>query len=431
MKHEHKQITVTLMIRAKINQKWRRLPVLYGRTGRVIPGRVIWDGKELVFDDATYEIRHYRGGKACYTPAGKNASTAEEKRRTLQMQLSARALAEAAGVVVAEPSQRKTIKAWAAEYIDSRSVLIEADQIKRIKYVVKLFSQSCSKTYLDEITSTDIINYLRALARTPAYQPARKTPSNRPQAVQIRRRLPSAPRMISPRTIFSYFISARAWLCEGGVDRKIFPPPPKYEEVEVTIYTPEEIDTFFSLAKDDLRIATSLMLKCGLRRREVAYAYFSDINFVDKTILVRGKPEFNFKVKNWMQRFVPIPDDLIEELRDWQQSQPRRKLIVQTANGRPELRMLRNLKRFVYLHGLRCGHCEHCLSGHPECEEWELHKFRRTYITAVCRHVDLRTAQEYAGHRRITSTERYLKAASAKEGQQRVSAIDWTKPYYS
>jgi hypothetical protein len=47
------------------------------------------------------------------------------------------------------------------------------------------------------------------------------------------------------------------------------------------------------------------------------------------------------------------------------------------------------------------------------------------------RHVDLRTAQQYAGHSRITSTERYLRSASAAEGQSRVSSIDWTVPYYS
>ena len=49
---------------------------------------------------------------------------------------------------------------------------------------------------------------------------------------------------------------------------------------------------------------------------------------------------------------------------------------------------------------------------------------------ALVRNVDLRTAQGYLGHTRITSTERYLRAASAADGQKRVSAIDWTKPFY-
>jgi len=431
MKNEPKQVAVTLMERDKDPfGNWIRKPVIYGKTGRVIPGLVILDGKEVRLEDFCFELRHYVDGKVRYVRAGKSASDAEEMRRRLAGQLTAKAIALAAGVTIVETTERKTLKKWAEKYIDTKSVLIEDDQLKRIKHVMALFFESCAKTYVDEITKSDIINFLRHLATIPVYRSARKAPSKRVQAGQIRRRLPSAPRTISKRTIFSYFISARAWLCEGGVDRAVFPPPPKYEEVEVTVYSPEEISTLFSLVQGNLRIATLLMLKCGLRRREVAYAYFSDINFADKTILVRGKPEFNFKVKNYAQRYVPVPDDLIEELQQWQQDHSGQLLIVQTAKGKPELRMIRSLKRFAYLHGLRCGRCEHCRSGHPECEEWELHKFRRAYITAIVRHVDLRTAQAYAGHKRITSTERYLRSASASEGQKRVSAIDWTKPFY-
>lgn len=431
MRNEQKPFVVTLMIRAKIDGKWRRLPAVYGRTGRVIPGRVIWQEKELALEEVTYEIRHYKEGKATYVPAGKQASHAEERRRALQVQLNARAVAEAAGIIVANPSDRKTIKGWATQYLEDKSVLVEKDHANYIRRVIGLFRQSCSKTYLDEITPNDIINYLRLLRQTPAFDAIRKKPSKRQVAVLARRGRPTPHKLIGPRTIFGHFIAARAWLCAGGVDRRIFPPPPKFEEVEVTVYTPEDIETFFSLVEGNLRIATSLMLKCGLRRQEVAHAYFSDINFSEKTILVCGKPEFSFHVKNRIQRYVPVPDDLIDELRNWRQEHPKQTLIIQTPGGKPDLRVIASLKRFVYLHGLRCGHCAHCRLGHPECNYWQLHKFRRTYITAICRHVDLRTAQSYAGHERITSTERYLKAASAKEGQKRISSIDWSKDFYS
>lgn len=431
MRNQHKEFAVTLMIRAKVEGTWRRLPALYGRTGRVIPGRVIWREKELVLEDVTYEIRHYRDGKACYVPAGKSASDAEEKRRTLQMQLNAKSIAREAGIVVAEPSDRIALKTWATQYIDKKSVLVGDDQLKHIRRVIGLFFQSCSKTYLDEITHSDITDYLRVLKRTPIFYSVRSKPITRKHRIWTRLRSPTTHNVLSPRTVFGHFMTTRAWLCAGGVDRKIFPPPPKFEEVEVTVYTPEEIEVFFGLVKGNLRIATSLMLKCGLRRREAAHAYFSDINFAEKTILVHGKPEFNFEVKNRIQRYVPVPDDLIDELREWRQEHPAQRLIIQTPGGKPDLLLIPRLKRFVYLHGLRCGHCAHCLWGHPDCERWQLHKFRRTYITMICRHLDLRTAQAYAGHLRITSTERYLKAASAKEGQKRISAINWSKAFYS
>jgi integrase len=355
---------------------------------------------------------------------------AEEQRRTLAAQLSVKSLAKSAGIDVELETDRKSTKHWASTYMEKQSVLLGSSQVRRISFAIELFFESCKKTYIDELIESDLLGVLRHLSTLPVYRNLRAKPSKRRNASQRRTRCPVTDGVISARTIFSYYMCIRKWLLEGGADAKIFPPPPKYEEPEVTVYSPEQIKSLFALVTGDLRIALNLMLKCGLRRKEVAFAYFSDINFADKTILVRGKPEWDFKVKNRIQRYIPVPDDLLEELRPWEADHPSQRLIIQTAKGGPELRMIRHLKRFVYLHGLRCGRCHHCRAGNPNCEDWELHKFRRTYITGILRHVDLRTAQEYAGHSRITSTERYLRPASATEGQSRVSSIDWTVPFY-
>jgi integrase len=431
MKDQNKQPIVTLMIRAKINEKWSRFKAVYGRTGRVIPGLVIYDGQELKCSEVSYELRFYKDGKPRYRPAGKNATDAEEQRRTLATRLRIEILAKSAGVGIELESDRKSIRQWASTYMEKQSVLLGSDQLQRIKYVIALFFEACRKTHIDELSESDLLHFLRHLSTLPVYRNLRAKVSKRRNAAQRRNRCPVKQATISARTIFSYYLSARKWLLKGGADPKIFPPPPKYEEPEVTVYSPEQIKSLFALVTGDLRIALGLMLKCGLRRNEAAFAYFSDINFVEKTILVRGKPEWKFKVKNRIQRYIPITDDLLSELRQWEADNPGRQLVITTDKGQPELRLIRSLKRFVYLHGLRCGRCNHCRSGNPECEEWELHKFRRTYITGILRHVDLRTAQEYAGHTRITSTERYLRPASAPEGQRRVSSIDWTVSFYT
>jgi integrase len=430
MKADQQEIKVTLMTRVKIDGIWRRMAVVYGKTGRVIPGLTIRDGKERRFEDVAYELRYYRDGKVRYTPAGKNASDAEEKRRTLATRLSAKAIAKDAGVAVIEDPERKSIKRCFEDYAIKKSVLVDDAQLRKIKYGIGIFLKINSKDFVDELTETDILKFLDTLRAYPVYWLVRKSPSKRTQATQIRRRLPSKHRCISKRTVFQYFMIVRSWLLKAGADRNIFPPPPRFEEKEVTIYTPEEIDTFLSIATGNLRMAVSLMLKCGMRRQEAAHAYFNDINDSERTILIREKPEFGFQTKTRKQRVVPVPDDLFEELREWKKQHPGQMLIIQTAKGKPDVRMIRHLKRFAYLYGLRCGRCGHCRSGHPDCGEWELHKFRRTYITAICRSVDLRTAQEYAGHTRLSSTQRYLKPGSAAEGQKRVSQIDFTKSFY-
>jgi integrase len=430
MKIEQQGIKVTLMIRVKIDGIWRRIPVVYGKTGRVKPGLITWDDKEKQFQDVAYELRYYRDGKVRYTPAGKNASDAEARRSALAKQLSVKAIAKDAGVTVVENPERKSIKGWFKDYLSKRVLVVDDAQLRKNKYAIAIFLKSNSKVYVDELTEIHMLEFIDELKRYPVYWLARKLPSKRANAAQRRRRVPVQHRCISNRTVFAYFMSVRCWLLEGGADPNIFPDPPEYEEKQVTIYAPEDIEAFFSAATGDLRMAVSLMLMCGMRLQEAAHACFNDIDYVNKTILIREKPEYGFRTKTRKQRRVPAPDALITALRDWEKDHPGQMLIVPTPKGKPNRRMMRQLKRFVYLHGLRCGRCAHCRSGNPNCEEWEFHKFRRTYITGICRYLDLRTAQEYAGHARITSTERYLKAASASEGQQRVSAIDWTKSFY-
>lgn len=422
---------VTLMIRVKLGTKWVRRQVVYGKNGRVLPGLVIVGDKEVRFHSASYDIRYFVAGQAKYLPAGTNAADAEQLRVQMAARLSAKAMADAAGLRTELDPIRKTIKQAAIEYIKTRFRELGKDQSDRYKYVIRLFKEVCSKVYVDQIENSDLIRFTDHVATLPTFRDLRRKPSQRRNAVQRRKRRPTKPKTVSPRTVFNYFVVLCKWLKDSGVKPEIFPEPPKFEEPEITIYTAEQIRILFSHLDGFLRIAIGLMLKCGLRRREVACAYFTDIDWENRTFLVQGKPELRFRVKNYSQRHVPIPDDLFEELVEWKALHPGQTLIVPTGKGKPHTKLILHLKRFVYLHGLRCGCCEHCKNGNPECEDWELHKFRRTYATALVRHVDLRTAQKYLGHKRITSTERYLRAASAIDGQKQVSQIDFTRPFYS
>jgi len=431
VEHIHKHHQVTLMIRARVNNKWRRFKAVYGKSGRVIPGLLIFQGQEVRLPEVAYELRYYENGKPHYRPAGKHAGDAEEQRRTLVGQLSLKVLAKSAGVKLELDPDRKSIEKSSGTYIEKNSVLVGNGHFRQTKFAISLFRESCRKTYVDELAESDLLNFLRHLSALPAFRNLRNRPSVPRRAANRRERSPAKQQTISARTVSTYYKSVVRWLRQGGVDPKIFPPPPRFEQPEVTIYRPDQIKSLYALVTGSLRIALGLMLKCGLRRQEVAFAYFSDINFLEKTILVRGKPEWKFKVKSRIQRYIPIPDDLLEELRQWEADHPGRQLIITTDKGTPELGLIRKLKHFVHLNGLCCGRCDHCRAGNPECEDWELHKFRRTYITGILRHVDLRTAQEYAGHTRISSTERYLRPASAPEGQKRVSSIDWTVSFYT
>ncbi|MCL2659451.1 MAG: site-specific integrase [Acidobacteriaceae bacterium] len=408
---------VTLMIRAKIGGHWGRFPVTPGKNGRVIPGLVRRKGEpDIRFKpgEVSYEVRHYVNGQAKYIPAGKNLKEAVERRNALEAQLTAIAIAKSAGVTVAGPSDRISLQQSFRNFIKQKTVEILPKSVSKLEYAIGLFLKTCSKTYLDEITTSDLVDFLIELKE--------KVVSSAINSDQ--------PQMLADRSVFSYYVLVHQWLTAVGVDQEIFPKNPSYVEPEITIYSPEQIADFLPLVTGDLRILILQMLKCGKRESEAVCSYFSDINWREGTFLISAKPELGFSPKNKKERRVPIPDDLLAELDDWRNKHPRQRLICQGEDGKPLTGVIHSLKQFAFEHSLTCGCCEHCLAGHHDCEEWTLHKFRRTYITAICRYLDLPTAQKLAGHADIRTTQRYLAAAKASEVQGRVSQIDFTKPFY-
>jgi integrase len=152
---------------------------------------------------------------------------------------------------------------------------------------------------------------------------------------------------------------------------------------------------------------------------------FTDINWEEKTLRIQAKAKWHFIPKMWEQRDIPIPDNLFEELFQWKNANSGQTLFLGTKNRTPNTHLLRALKRLVYRAGLNCGICDSCHEQH-ECEEYTLHKFRRTYITTLLRNgVDLRTVQAYAGHKKIESTMRYLRPVAASEAHEELNAVKW------
>ncbi|HEX4007236.1 MAG TPA: site-specific integrase [Acidobacteriaceae bacterium] len=186
------------------------------------------------------------------------------------------------------------------------------------------------------------------------------------------------------------------------------------------------MSTLLGEASPYMRLTILLCLKCGLRDREVMHTEFSDVDQREKTLRVQGKPQWGFKVKTHEQRDIPIPDDLLQELKIWKTERKGQSLILATSGGKPNGKLLPMLKATARRAKLNCGHCPGCRAKHRECREYTLHRFRRTYITTLLRNgVDLRTVQAYAGHKDMASTMRYLRPASAKEAQSKVNAINW------
>ncbi len=231
---------------------------------------------------------------------------------------------------------------------------------------------------------------------------------------------------MAERTIHNKHMRLRAFFRFCKVDVSFMPPIPKYESKLPTIYSPSEIKALRQASDPYMRLVVDMALKLGLREQELVYSSWNDLDVNHSVFRVQGKPSLGFALKDSEQREVPIPQDLLTALSERHTAHPDSTLILGTAKDTPNTHLLRTLKRLAKRVGLNCGKCDGCKAKLEECQEWTLHKFRRTYLTTLLRNgLDLKTVQHYAGHSDLASTMRYLRHASTKESQSKINSIVW------
>lgn len=394
--------SVTLMIRFKdADGKWKRREAARGANGRVKPGHVLEEGKARAVQNGAYELRTIVNRQPAYTPVGKRAAEADAKRARLERTAAAIEAAKGTDVQVIPASGRKTLTDTAAAYIsdaEGRNANEAAEQARLVSSEFIDLMRKKKKAFLDEIDRDDIFNFHTTLRK----------------------------RGCGDRTVANKHMRLASWLRNAGMDPKQIPPMPRYEQTLPDMYSSEQTRALLAAADSYMRICVLLALKCGLRDQELRHVEFRDINWDSRTLRVRAKPQWDFTVKTWEQREVPVPNDVLDALRSWQDERPGQTLILGTKNQKPNTKLLRTLKHLAKRAGLNCGRCDGCLER-KECEEITLHKFRRTCITKWLRGLDgdVRTTQSYAGHKDMASTMRYLSPQSAPEAQAKVNAIEW------
>jgi integrase/recombinase XerD len=199
---------------------------------------------------------------------------------------------------------------------------------------------------------------------------------------------------------------------------------PKYTEKLVKSYDPEQLKTLFAWADEEDTILFHFFLGSGMRDAEVIYACWPDLDFRAKTVDVQEKSAYpEFEVKDHEERTVPLPDALIEMLRERRKKYPTSLLIFPGDKfGGPNHHLIRRLKNLALKAGLNCGRCvskskkgegKTC-DKHPVCKEWELHRFRKTFATMYAdAGVKIHALARWLGHADLETTLTYLAGSLA------------------
>jgi len=162
---------------------------------------------------------------------------------------------------------------------------------------------------------------------------------------------------------------------------------------ELRYLTVEEIEKVLTIADPLMQKVITVLLNTGLRRAELAYLEWEDIDFQNKLIKVQSKPETGFHPKSYKARSIPMNAEVEKTLMDLPQ---RGKYVFDNGHDQP-------------------FHSEKCLWSRfrtilkkAGVKNACLHTLRHTFASyLVMSGVDLRTVQELMGHSTITVTERY------------------------
>jgi site-specific recombinase XerD len=222
-----------------------------------------------------------------------------------------------------------------------------------------------------------------------------------------------APRTInchlsSIRLFYDYLVDEENVVIENpvimGLLLKESRPLPRY-------LTDSEVERFFKFVSNKRDFAiVMLMLRCGLRVKEVANLSLDCIDYRRSRILVRAG-------KGAKDRIVFISNDAARALADYLQHRPatkeRRIFLAEKGRCRGKPISVRAIQKRIEHYAEICGIPVTC------------HRFRHTMATQLLNaDADLVSIQEILGHAKIKTTQRYSKLSNLKVQQDYFAAME-------
>jgi integrase len=363
----------------KTSAGWRYVKPAEGRNHKLKPGYALINGVEQHHPNAAYYVRWRQGSKTIWS----KCSSAADATQSCERQ-EAYFTAVVHGVALhqqfkAEPEPIQMVYALPA-FLEEYRLAHRPESFKLMEQTLNEFHGWCRKNLVAKITRVDLLRY-RAWLIDKKRSP--RTAANKMLRV-------------------CQFIRAVLKLKPG--EGPVTVKDAKFTELEPTVHNDDELSAFFKECTPFQTAVFKCYLMSGLRKAELENLEWDDVDFTAGTVTV--SPKADFTPKDWEQRTIEVPDDLLKILKEM----PRRgSLVFANSSGRK------------YTHSW-----DDCvaIAKRAKVEGAHPHRFRATYATRLLQNgVDLKTVQKLLGHRDIESTMRYLARAESKKVREKVNAV--------
>ena len=357
--------------------------VVLSANGRIKPDAVLVNNKPEHHPEGAYYLEWREGGKRVRLSVGKNAADASARRQRKEAELNA--VNFGATITPEHATGNRLLAASVAEYLADVKLSHKPRSYAAYRTALTYFLESCPKRNVEDIERRDLLKFSAFLR-------------DKKQAA---------------RTVYNNFEHVMTFLKTQGVRGLVGKFDwPRFVEEEPEVYEREELDVLFAACDAQERLWYEFFLMTGMREQEVMHCYWRDLNFAASTVRVSHKPDLGWTPKAYKEREIPIPARLMKELKVWKAQSDKTCPIVFPTNGcKP---------KFDFLDGLKSV----AERAEMNPEDFWLHKFRATFATwSLWAGVDLRTVQQWLGHKDMESTMRYLKPSRSKESHDKVNQI--------
>jgi integrase len=347
-----------------------------GRVG----SRYVWDNRPGYYFVEWWEGRNRRRERAGDTPSQALEAQRRKRNELIGELVSGAFLVNPLDVTQVGTAVGDAVKLF-AEHVRTHSPS-KPRTLERYQEVLGHFQRIMpTKKLVEAITRSDIDDY---------------------KVIRSRETVGPLSRPISPATVnfevtvlktfFYYLIRERGIALENPCARskplraakeRLKRRPPTYTHAETN-------KILAACGKNDRAIFATLLLT-GLRKEELGHLTWSDLDLQHAVLHLTAKD--GFAPKDYEEREIPLPPDLVRILRDLPQDSD---WVFPSRNGNRLGRndMLRRLKNVAERAGVK---------------EATLHKFRHSYATRLLEDgCDIVTVQHLLGHSDIKTTRKYL-----------------------
>ncbi len=362
----------------KIGKVWRYCRPVTGANNKIQPDWVFVNGHKEHHPEGNYYVHYLQDGKQVWDKSGKKPAFAVGAAARKEGYFAAKAQ----GIPVQEDKLPLMMSYSLDGYLEEYRLSHRPESYSLMKQTLEEFKGFCRLNILDRINRLELLKYKAWLIDRGRSE---RTAGNKMLRVnQFLRKVQG----LRPG--------------EGPVTVK----DAKYTTLEPEVYDDDDLEIFFYACNPfQLRVFKTLLMS-GLRKQELENLEWRDVNFTAGTLTV--SPKRGFTPKDWEQRTIEVPSDLLNLLR-------------------PEAKQTGYV--FATKRGTKYTHVwDDCRDiakrADLDPDNFHPHKFRSSFATKLLQHgLDLTTVQKLLGHKNLESTMRYLAKAKSHEVRAKVDVI--------